>query len=86
MKNQDKRDLLNATKGKYFTVIFTKKDGSERKLNGRLGVKKHLRGGSSTTSHLDNLITVFEKGSTGYRNINLDKLISFSFKGETTTF
>ena len=86
MKNQHKRVLIEATNGKFFTVKFEKKDGSIRELNGRLGVKKHLRGGKSTTAHLDNLITVFEKGSTGYRNINLDKLKSFSFKGETTVF
>ena len=86
MKNEHKRMLIESTNGKYFTVVFKKKDDSIRKLNGRLGVKKHLRGGKDTTAHLDHLINVFEKGSTGYRKINLDNLISFTFKGETTNF
>jgi hypothetical protein len=37
--------LIKDTKGKFFTVTFTKKDGTERVMNARLGVKKYLKGG-----------------------------------------
>jgi hypothetical protein len=32
--------------GQIFGAVFTKKDGSERKMNCRRGVKKHLKGGT----------------------------------------
>lgn len=58
--------------GHIFTVCFTKKNGDERVMNCRLGVKKHLKGGDSTTAHLDHLITVFDCQKGQYRCINLN--------------
>ncbi len=76
MKAQVKRNqiraILSATNGQFFTVKFVKKDGTERVMNARLGVTKHLRGGESTTAHKDNLITVFDLHKKAYRCINLD--------------
>jgi hypothetical protein len=46
MENNLAIKLLN-TNGKIVTVTFTKKDGSIRIMNCRLGVTKHLKGGSS---------------------------------------
>ena len=40
--------VLKATQGKFFTVVFVKKDGTTRVMNARLGVSKHLKGGQST--------------------------------------
>lgn len=40
--------------GKVFSVVFTKKDNSERKLVGRFGVTKHLAGGVATYNGKDN--------------------------------
>lgn len=57
--------------GKVFTVCFVKKNGEERAMNCRLGVVKHLKGGDSTTAHLNYLITVFDMKKKAYRNINL---------------
>lgn len=69
----EKRKLVEeaGSNGKVFTVCFTKKDGSERVMNCRLGVKKHLKGGDSTTAHLDHLVTVFDMQKEAYRCINL---------------
>lgn len=40
------KDLLHKQVGRFVGVDFIKKDGSARKLNGRLGVVvKHLKGG-----------------------------------------
>ena len=36
---------LNQHRGKFGNVVFTKKDGSERSMNFRQGVKKGLLGG-----------------------------------------
>lgn len=37
--------LIRGSKGSIFTVVFTKKDGTDRKMNARIGVKKDLKGG-----------------------------------------
>jgi hypothetical protein len=61
--------------GKIFTVKFTKKDGSIRTLNGRLGVKRHLRGGKIryNASEKNNVI-VYDLKNKGYRTLNLSSL------------
>jgi len=71
-----KQELLRKKLGgKFFTVVFTKKDGSERLLNGRLGVTKHLRGGEKGYSDADfNALTVFDVQAKGYRTVKLDKV------------
>ena len=81
-----KRALIKSTNGKWFSVVFKKANGSLRKLNGRLKVTKHLRGGISTTRDRDNLITVYDIVAKGYRNVNLETLEEFTFKGTTTHF
>lgn len=73
---------IKATNGQFFTVIFRKKNGKMRKMNCRLGVKKHLRSGaSSTTSHMSNYITVFDMVAREYRTINLDTIKEFRGNG-----
>lgn len=58
--------------GKFVTVEFTKLDGSNRMLNGRLGVRKHLRGGTNTVMAPDRpYLTVFDVKRKGYRAVNL---------------
>lgn len=64
-------------------VKFVKKDGSIRDMNCRLGVKKHLSGGSSTTKAYSNYITVYDMNKLGYRNINMETLLSFKINGLT---
>jgi hypothetical protein len=66
--------LLSNTKGHIFTVTFTKKDNTIRQLNGRLGVKKYLKGGVDTTAHLTNFINVFDVHKKDYRKINMDTI------------
>ena len=74
----DKREQLKKElKGKFFTVEFTKKDGSLRKMNARLGVTKHLKGGTKgydDATH--NFLTVFDLGKKAYRTVNLSTVRS----------
>ena len=65
--------ILNS-KGKIFTVTFTKKDGSTRVMNCRLGVTKHLKGGESTLNP-NEYITVYDMQNKGYRAINRQTII-----------
>jgi hypothetical protein len=62
-------------------VKFIKKDGSERVLNGRLGVKKFLRGGEKTVDP-SKFITIYDLQNQGYRNINRDTILEVKLGGE----
>ena len=72
-KNVD--EFKKTVGGKFFTVEFTKKDGSTRILNGRLGVKKHLRGGRIryNASEKGNII-VYDTVEKDYRSFKLANL------------
>jgi hypothetical protein len=72
--------ILENTNGKFFTVEFVKKDGSIRKMNARLGVKKHLRGGECTLDR-EKFLIVFDMQSNGYRAINRESILSVSCEG-----
>ena len=85
MKDEAKRNILRAIalaqEGKIFTVVFTKKDGTERTLVGRLGVTKHLKGGENTVTAYEQYLTVFDMQKQQYRNVNLDTVKSLRCNG-----
>ena len=74
MENTLAVKLLNSN-GKIVSVTFTKKDGSTRVMNCRLGVTKHLKGGSSTLDP-EKYITVYDLQSKGYRAIAKDQILA----------
>ena len=73
----------NITNGKFFTVTFIKRsDGSERVMNCRKGVKKHLKGGEKKYDpKKHNLVCVFDRQAMGYRSIALESIIRISMDG-----
>lgn len=74
------KEFLHKTKGKFFTVQFTKKDGTNRVLNGRLGVTKHLMGGEKKNHNPDHMV-VFDVQNNGYRTINLETVHEIKVDG-----
>jgi hypothetical protein len=74
-------ELIEQTAGKIFTVEFVKKDGTIRKLNGRVGVKKFLAGGNKTVS--DKYVTVYDMKNKGYRSVNKDTITMVKFNRTT---
>lgn len=75
-------DFIAQSKGKFITVSFIKKDGTARVLNGRTGVTKHLKGGTSTIDH-DKYLVVYDTVNTGYRCVNKDTIVSVTCEGLT---
>lgn len=71
--------ILNS-EGKFVSVEFTKKDGTLRKLTGRMGVTKHLKGGSSTLDPAQ-YITIYDVQAKGYRAINRATIKAVSIGG-----
>jgi len=80
---KEKLELLISNKGRVFTVIFIKKDGSIRKMNCRIGVTNYLKGGSLKFDPTKRgLLSVFDMQKKSYRFINLDTIQSITMKGK----
>ena len=62
-------ELILQSAGRFVTVVFEKKNGELRTLTGRLGVTKHLKGGTSTLN-ADEYITIYDVVNKGYRAVN----------------
>jgi hypothetical protein len=77
---------IKDTKGAFFTVKFIKKDGTERVMNCRLGVKKYLHGGELPYDPVaKGLLPVWDpiaaKKDDGYRIINTKTILSAKIGG-----
>jgi hypothetical protein len=77
-------DIINRTNGKFFTVTFVKKDKTIRKMTARIGVRKGVKGVGLKFDPADkNLKTVWSCDAENFRMINLDTILSITFKGVT---
>lgn len=74
--------FIASSAGKFVTVTFTKKDGTERKLNGRIGVTKYIKGGTSTINH-DKYLVVYDNVARGYRCVNRNTIKTVTCGGLT---
>jgi hypothetical protein len=79
------REFLSNSNNQMMTVTFTKADSQVRTINGRTGVKKHLKGGVSTIAGKDELFGIYEING-GYKCFNLNRLIEVKMKGSTYVF
>jgi hypothetical protein len=84
-------ELIKSTKGKFFTITFTKKAlagevGETRRLTGRTGVKKGVQGilGRKDSANNTNAYTkVWCTKKMNFRMVNLSTTSKVQFKGET---
>jgi hypothetical protein len=75
ISKEDAKQMIKATKGKFFTVTFTKKDGTTRVMNARLGVKAYLKGGElGYNPDEKGLIPVYDVKTGGYRMVNVNTI------------
>ena len=73
----NREQLINElSDGRMFTVDFMKKDNTRRKINARLGVRKHLKnnGVKNYDDAEKNLLTVYSLDSGGYRSVPVDRI------------
>lgn len=68
---------------KIFSVDFIKKDGSLRTMIARLGVKKHLQGGTlKYNAEEKSLLPVFDMEKQAYRMVNVSTIQEIRYDGE----
>lgn len=77
------RDMIYQSKGRFFTVIFKKLDGSLRKMNCRIGVHKGIKDpfGLHKMNHDWNRITVWDVPNKGYRSFYISNIKELSING-----
>ena len=75
-------ELILQSAGRFVTVVFEKKDGTLRTMTGRLGVTKHLKGGTSTLNP-DAYITLYDMVKKGYRAVNRDTIRAVTINHQT---
>jgi hypothetical protein len=74
------KQFINEASNKFITVTFVKKDGAVRKINGRMNVKKYLRGGSTTVDR-NKFLILYSVQDKGYRAVNKDSILSVAIDG-----
>ena len=73
------KEKILATNGRFFSVSFIKKDGTERRMTARLGVKKNIKGVGLKFNPSDhNLMVVYDIHKRAYRMINLSTIFKFN--------
>ena len=82
MDSKELASIVAASNGRFVSVVFVKKDGTERAMLCRLGVTKHLKGGESKLN-ADQYLTVFDVQKEAYRAINKDTILSVKLAGTT---
>ena len=71
------KDVLVATKGKFFTIKWVKKDGTVREALVQTNVKKGIKGVGRLWEDKENQLTVYEKNTEKRVVITTDQVISF---------
>jgi hypothetical protein len=69
--------------GKIFTVEFTKKDRTKRKMNARLSVSKFVKGTGRSNGLSTPCIKVFDMQKHAYRQVNLNTVSSIKANGQS---
>lgn len=72
--------INNIPNNSFFTVEFFKRNGELRTMNCRKGVTKHLTPNPTRqkAEMPDNMVTVYDVQSKGYRHINTNTTIRIS--------
>ena len=73
-------NMIKSTKGRFFSCVTLKSDGSYRKWVARTGVKKGVKGGGRKNTK-ENLVTVFDMQINQFRTLDANKLQNFKCGG-----
>lgn len=77
-----KSEIARIAGNKFISVSFLKKDGTKRTINGRLHVKRYLKGGDNPNTRNDAFLIIYSLRDKGYRTINLDSVFRIAASGK----
>jgi len=74
-------DAIQKSDGKFFSIVFVKKNGELREMTARTGVKKGVNGkGLKFDPIARGLLPVYDAQNDGYRMINLETVKAIKLK------
>ena len=86
MSVEERRQLLDSAKGRYFYCSFVKADGSVREATCKKWEQRFLKGkpgeNKNTVAHKPHLYTASEQAKEGWININLERLQMVKINGK----
>jgi len=83
VSRDDLDSMIRGSHGQFVTVTFTKRNGDLRVMNGRLGVKKHLKGGENLAVKSNpNLRILFDTVRGQYRSFDITTVIGAKVGGK----
>lgn len=77
-----KNEIARIAGNKFISISFLKKDGTKRTINGRLHVKRYLKGGDNPNTRKDEFLIIYSMKDKGYRTINLDTVFRIAASGK----
>jgi len=77
-----KNEIARIAGNKFISISFLKKDGTKRTINGRLHVKRYLKGGDNPNTRKDEFLIIYSMRDKGYRTINLDTVFRIAASGK----
>ncbi len=81
--HKEAMELVLGSNGKILTAVFIKKDGTERRMNARIGVKAYLKGGELPYDALPRgYIPLFDLQKKKYRILNTNTMKSLKLNGK----
>ena len=78
------QELIKSAKGKVFSGMYVKKDGSLRTFNGKEFLSKELAGGEPNLS--DDQVAYFDLNANGWRSFKVDSLVELNINKEKYLF
>lgn len=79
---EEVRKRVAALKGRIFSCIFIKRNGEERKMLCRTGVKKGVKGIGLAFDPIEKgLISVYDMQKKDYRFVPIDRILEIKLKG-----
>lgn len=77
-----KSEIARIAGNKFISVSFIKKDGTPRTINGRLHVKRYLKGGDNPNTRKEEFLIIYSLRDKGYRTVNLDTVFRIAASGK----
>jgi hypothetical protein len=78
MKTEEIKEKIKSKNGRFFSVEFTKKDGTNRVMLCRTGVKKFLNPSAKPKKRNENIQVVYDVHKKAYRSFNYQSVIKLN--------
>lgn len=84
MTKTDVQQKIKTAKGRFFSGVYIKKDGSRREFNGKSHYNSELAGGEPNLA--SDQVAYYDVNAKGWRSFKVDALVELTIGGVTEKF